>query len=56
MNSFVREEMSVKDNNDFIACRALMAGLRSATVLKYMVSVKEDITYELIVESDVIPS
>ena len=37
--------MSIKDRNDSIAYGALMAGLRSATVLKYMVSVKEDISY-----------
>ncbi|KAL5540020.1 hypothetical protein UlMin_043975 [Ulmus minor] len=43
--------MSVKDCNDSTACGALMAGLRSATVLKYMISVKEDISYpELISE------
>ena len=51
LNRFVKEEMSVKDRNDSIACGALMAGLRSATVLKYMVSIKEDISYlELILE------
>ncbi|KAL5539242.1 hypothetical protein UlMin_045287 [Ulmus minor] len=37
--------MSVKDRNDSTACGALMARLRSATVLKYMISVKEDISY-----------
>ncbi|KAL5544796.1 hypothetical protein UlMin_008580 [Ulmus minor] len=43
--------MSVKDRNDSTACRALMAGLRSATILKYMISIKEDISYpELISE------
>ncbi|KAL5575483.1 hypothetical protein UlMin_017182 [Ulmus minor] len=43
--------MSVKDHNDSTACGALMAGLRSATVLKYMISIKEDISYpELISE------
>ncbi|KAL5540749.1 hypothetical protein UlMin_044072 [Ulmus minor] len=43
--------MSVKDRNDSTACGALMAGLRSATVLKYMVSIKEDVSYpELISE------
>ncbi|KAL5547841.1 hypothetical protein UlMin_003072 [Ulmus minor] len=43
--------MSVKDRNDCTACRALMAGLRSATVIKYMISVKDDISYlELISE------
>ncbi|KAL5548582.1 hypothetical protein UlMin_003813 [Ulmus minor] len=43
--------MSVKDRNDSTACGSLMAGLRSATVLKYMISVKEDISYpELISE------
>ncbi|KAL5564860.1 hypothetical protein UlMin_028024 [Ulmus minor] len=51
LNRFVKEEMSVKDRNDSTACGALMAGLRSATVLKYMVSIKEDISYlELISE------
>ncbi|KAL5539149.1 hypothetical protein UlMin_045481 [Ulmus minor] len=39
------EKMSVKDRNDSTACGALMVGLRSATVLKYMVSIKEDISY-----------
>ncbi|KAL5579233.1 hypothetical protein UlMin_011675 [Ulmus minor] len=38
LNRFVKEEMSVKDRNDSTACGALMAGLRSATVLKYMTS------------------
>ncbi|KAL5577017.1 hypothetical protein UlMin_018716 [Ulmus minor] len=43
--------MSVKDRNDSTACGALMAGLRSVTVLKYMVSIKEDVSYpELISE------
>ncbi|KAL5574245.1 hypothetical protein UlMin_023842 [Ulmus minor] len=43
--------MSVKDRNDSTTCGALMAGLRSATVLKYMVSIKEEISYsELISE------
>ncbi|KAL5560971.1 hypothetical protein UlMin_030718 [Ulmus minor] len=51
LNRFVKEEMSVKDRNDSTACGALMAGLRSATVLKYMVSIKEDVSYpELISE------
>ncbi|KAL5564639.1 hypothetical protein UlMin_027803 [Ulmus minor] len=51
LNRFVKEEMSVKDRNDSTACGALMARLRSATVLKYMVSIKEDISYpELISE------
>ncbi|KAL5550479.1 hypothetical protein UlMin_000655 [Ulmus minor] len=45
LNRFVKEEMSVKDCNDSTACGALMAGLRSVTVLKYMISVKEDISY-----------
>ncbi|KAL5553983.1 hypothetical protein UlMin_041384 [Ulmus minor] len=46
-----KEEMSVKNRNDSTACGALMAGLRSATVLKYMVSIKEDVSYpELISE------
>ena len=41
----------MKDRNDSTACGALMAGLRSATVLKYMVSIKEDMSYpELILE------
>ncbi|KAL5564759.1 hypothetical protein UlMin_027923 [Ulmus minor] len=53
LNQFVKEEMSVKDRNDSTACGALMAGLRSATVLKYMVSIKEDVSYpELISEID----
>ncbi|KAL5581616.1 hypothetical protein UlMin_014058 [Ulmus minor] len=43
--------MSVKDRNDSTACGALMAALRSTTVLKYMVSIKEDVSYpELISE------
>ena len=43
--------MSVKDYNNSTACGVLMAGLRSAIVLKYMVSIKEDISYpELISE------
>lgn len=47
----MKEEMSVNDCNDSTACGALMAGLRSATVLKYMISIKEDISYpELISE------
>ncbi|KAL5553184.1 hypothetical protein UlMin_040585 [Ulmus minor] len=51
LNRFVKEEMSVKDRNDSTACGALMAGLRSATVLKYMVSIKKDVSYpELISE------
>lgn len=51
LNRFVKEEMSVKDRNDSTACGALMAGLRNSTVLKYMVSIKEDINYpELIIE------
>ncbi|KAL5576413.1 hypothetical protein UlMin_018112 [Ulmus minor] len=51
LNRFVKEEMSVKDRNDSTACGALMAGLRSATVLKYMISIKEDVSYpELISE------
>ena len=37
--------MNVKDHNDSTTCGALMAGLRSAAILMYMVSVKEDITY-----------
>ncbi|KAL5549651.1 hypothetical protein UlMin_004882 [Ulmus minor] len=41
LNRFVKEEMSVKDRNDSTACGALMAGLRSATVLKYMVSTRK---------------
>ncbi|KAL5555515.1 hypothetical protein UlMin_037751 [Ulmus minor] len=45
LNRFVKEEMSVKDRNDSTACGALMAGLRSATVRKYMVSIKEDVSY-----------
>ena len=44
LNQFVKEEMSVKDRNDSIVCGALMAGLRSVTVLKYTVSIKEDIS------------
>lgn len=51
LSRFVKEEMSVKDHNDSTACGVLMAGLRSATVLKYMISIKEDISYpELISE------
>ncbi|KAL5554168.1 hypothetical protein UlMin_041569 [Ulmus minor] len=51
LNQFVKEEMSVKDCNDSTACEALMDGLRSATFLKYMISVKKDISYpELISE------
>ncbi|KAL5542111.1 hypothetical protein UlMin_009821 [Ulmus minor] len=51
LNRFVKEEMSVKDRNDSTACGALMARLRSVTVLKYMVSIKEDVSYpELISE------
>ena len=43
--------MSIKDRNDSITCGALMASLRSTIVLKYMISVKEDISYlELIME------
>ena len=33
--------MSIKDRNASTACASLMANLRSATVQKYMVSVKE---------------
>ena len=40
LNYFVREEMSVKYRNDSTACGALMARLRSVTILKYMVLVK----------------
>ena len=51
LNQFVKEEMSVKDRNNCTTYGALMVGLRSATVLKHMVSVKEDICYpELIIE------
>ena len=51
LNHFVREEMSVKERNDSTACEALMARLRNATVLKYMISVKDNISYlELIIE------
>ncbi|KAL5544991.1 hypothetical protein UlMin_008775 [Ulmus minor] len=54
LNRFVKEEMSVKDRNDSTTCGALMAGLRSATVLKYMISIKEDISYpELISEDEI---
>ena len=43
--------MSIKDRNDSSTCGALMAGLRSTTVLKFMISVKEYISYpELITE------
>ena len=45
LNGFVKEEMSVKDRNDSTSCGALMAGLRSVTVMKYMVSIKEDMSY-----------
>ncbi len=45
------KEISIKDRNESTACEALMAGLRSAIVLKYMVLVKEDISYpDLITE------
>ena len=37
--------MSVKDQNYYTARGVLMAGLKSATVLKYTVLVKEDISY-----------
>ena len=51
LNRFVREEMNVEDQNDSIACGALMAGLRNETVLKYLISIKDDISYhELITE------
>ncbi|KAL5560216.1 hypothetical protein UlMin_036427 [Ulmus minor] len=47
----MKEEKGVKDRNDSTTCGALMAGLRSATILKYMISVKEEISYpELISE------
>ena len=49
MNQFVKEERSVKDRNDSTANRKLMAELRSATVLKYMISVKEDISYSKLI-------
>ena len=43
--------MNVEDRNDSTACGALMARLRNATVLKYMISIKDDISYpELIIE------
>ncbi|KAL5553824.1 hypothetical protein UlMin_041225 [Ulmus minor] len=45
LNRFVKEEMSVKNRNDSTACGVLMARLRSATVLKYTVSIKEDVSY-----------
>ena len=51
MNCFVREEMNVKYRNDTTACEALMAGLRNATILKYMISIEDNISYhELITE------
>ncbi|KAL5577820.1 hypothetical protein UlMin_019519 [Ulmus minor] len=51
LNRFVKEKMGVKDRNDSTACGVLLAGLRSATILKYMISIKEDISYpELISE------
>ena len=47
----MKEKMGVKDRNSSTTCGALMVGLRSATVLKYMISIKEDISYpELITE------
>ena len=37
LNYFVREEMSVKDQNYSITCGALMDGLKNAIVIKYMI-------------------
>ena len=37
--------MSVKDRNESTTCGALMARLKSTIVLKYMILVKEDISY-----------
>ena len=45
LNRFVREEMSIKDQNDATTCGALMVGLRNETVLKYMVFIKDNISY-----------
>ena len=45
LNRFMKEKMGVKDRNDSTACGALMDELRSATILKYMISIKEDISY-----------
>ena len=41
----MKKEMSAKDCNDSTAYGAFMASLKSTTVLKYIVSVKEDISY-----------
>ena len=47
----MKEEISLEDRNESTACGALMACLRSTTILKYMVLVKEDISYpKLIME------
>ncbi|KAL5546050.1 hypothetical protein UlMin_005737 [Ulmus minor] len=45
LNRFLKEEISIKDRNDSTDCRALMAELSIATILKYMTLVKEDIYY-----------
>ncbi|KAL5541827.1 hypothetical protein UlMin_009537 [Ulmus minor] len=39
LTRFVKEEMNVQDISDAATSRALMAGLRNSTVLKYLVSV-----------------
>ena len=45
LNRFVKEEMRVKDQNESITYGTHMAGLRNTTVLKYMILVKDDISY-----------
>ena len=45
LNHFMRKEMSFKDRNASTTCGVLMVGLRSTAILKYMVSVEEDIAY-----------
>ena len=37
--------MNVKDRNDSTTCGGLMAGLRGTIFLKYMVSIKKDVSY-----------
>ena len=37
LTHFIKEEMNVQDRSDFAASGALMARLRSTTILKYMV-------------------
>ena len=51
LSCFVKEEMNVHDLSDAAMMRALMAGLRNSTMLKYMVSTSENAVYpELIIE------